>query len=70
MNDDTAGLLEPKPPPEQDISLPFLDEARKIEKDMYQIMTTQVKLAIVQVALAALSVLIALIVAVLTSHRS
>jgi len=65
MNDENAGLAPPALPPEEDIDAPLLEQARQIERDMYQIMATQVKLARVQVALAGASILIALIVAAL-----
>ena len=64
MNED-AGLIAPEPPAEEAIDTPLLDQARKIEKDMFQVMNIQVKLAFVQVALAVVSIVIALIIALL-----
>jgi len=65
MNDEDAGLAPPAPPLEEDIDAPLLEQARQIERDMYEIMATQVKLARVQIALAGVSILIALIIAAL-----
>ncbi len=66
MNEEDAGFAAPDPPQEETADMPFLEEARKIEKDMYQVMTTQVRLAIIQIVLAGLSILAALVIA--TKH--
>lgn len=65
MNEDEADQLKPDALPNQDADFPFLEQARKIEKEMFQVMTTQVRLAIIQIALATLSILTALIIAAL-----
>lgn len=63
MNDEAAAI-EPEPPP-QDIDEPFLEEAREIEREMYQIMATQVRLGIIQVVLATLGIVTACVMALL-----
>ena len=65
MNEEEVGLVESELPPEHNATSPFLEQERAIEREMYKIMTTQVKLAIVQAALAALGILTALIIAAL-----
>lgn len=62
MDDDGAGLIEPGDLPQPEIDGPFLEEARQIEREMYLVMTTQVKLAIIQVALGIVSIALALII--------
>ncbi len=63
MNEEQAGQIEPEPQLEQDLDIPLLEQARKIEKEMFHVMTTQVKLAIVQIILATLSIVAALVIA-------
>jgi len=63
MNDEQAGSLQPEPPSESSAEIPLLEQARQIERDMYQIMTTQARLATAQVVLAILGILTALIIA-------
>ena len=65
MSEDEAGQIEPEPQLEQDVDFPLLEQARKIEKEMFQVMTTQVKLAIVQIVLATISIVAALVIAAL-----
>ncbi len=63
MNEEQAGQIEPEPQLEQDLDIPLLEQARKIEKEMFQVMTAQVKLAVVQIILATLSIVAALVIA-------
>ena len=65
MDDNEAGLIEPDQPTQADVAQPLLEEARQIEREMYQVMTTQVKLAAVQIAIGLISIAIALVVGLL-----
>jgi len=60
MNEEDIGQVGPEAPEED---FPLLQEAREIEKQMFGVMTTQVKLAIIQVVLATVSIITALIIA-------
>ncbi|HSX30855.1 MAG TPA: hypothetical protein VLE99_02970 [Candidatus Saccharimonadales bacterium] len=61
----TETLDSESTPTEDDTNMSLLDQAREIEKDMFRVMNTQVRLAMMQVALAALGIAIALILAAL-----
>lgn len=65
MNEEQSDTLSPDLSPTEISDLLLPDQARAIEKDMYNIMTTQVKLAIIQVVIAIVSLLTALIIAML-----
>jgi uncharacterized protein YjeT (DUF2065 family) len=65
MNQEEAGFMEPAAIPEEPMPSPFPEQARQIEQDMFNIMTHQLRIAIIQVVLATVSILAALLLALI-----
>ena len=65
MKSEQAGFTELASLQDEIAETAVLEQARQIEKEMFHVMTTQVKLAIMQVVLGALSIVLALVIAML-----